>query len=59
MPNFWVKDAVSGGVDGLACEDGMHAFRNGLNPGTVRPKTFGTLVTMSPEYRQIPDSTCA
>jgi len=40
MPKFSVKNAASRGVDGIACEDGMHAFRNALNLGIVRPKTF-------------------
>jgi hypothetical protein len=39
MLKFSVKDTASRGVDGIACEDGMHAFRNALNAGIVRPKT--------------------
>ena len=37
MPKFSVKNAASRGVD-ASCEDGMHAFRNVLNPGIGRPK---------------------
>ena len=28
MPKFSVKNAASRGVDRIACEDGVHAFRN-------------------------------
>jgi len=59
MPKFSVKNAASRGVDGIACEDGMHAFRNALNPGIVRPKTFVNPSNNVREHRQLLDSTCA